>query len=271
MNQNENRVRLINAKNPVPTTFPNEIEDKSLLNNLITPRKPPTVRMFLTDEQKLGEYKQLFLNSFSEINEQYRLEILGNYFECKKLPNVFVFFKMESDSKCMPKVSQCIRLDKEMHVTLYFNNFPAPLLLWFRKGGSCTLTSFAQLETFPSFQRAKQQEFPSTLTEELEKIRYQKHPQYKNYVLRFSLILRYTSSQSYHLMQKEFKLPTLSVTSRLKSEGIDNTKAHIALRSNGSISENVIILFDEMYLQKCDQYSRGKGEGSDANGIYSLA
>ena len=131
MNRNENRVRLINAKNPVPTIFPNGIEKKSLLPNLITPRKPPTVRTFQNDEQNLDAYKKLFLNSFSEINEQYILEILGNDFECKKLPNVYVFFKMESDENGIPKVSQCIRIDKEMHVTLYCNNCPAPLLLWF--------------------------------------------------------------------------------------------------------------------------------------------
>ena len=82
----------------------------------------------------------------------------------------------------------------------------------------------------------------------------------------FSLILRYTSIQSYHLVQKYFKLPSLSVISKLKSGRIDTTKALIALRSNGSISNDVIILFDEIILQQCDQHSRGKVEGSDANG-----
>ena len=56
--------------------------------------------------------KKLFLNSVSEINEQYILEVLGNDFECKKLPNVFVFFKMESEENGIPKVSQCIRVSK---------------------------------------------------------------------------------------------------------------------------------------------------------------
>ena len=62
ISRNENRVRLINAMNPVPTKCPNSIENKSLLPNLITPRKPPAVRTFQNDKQKLDAYKKLFLN-----------------------------------------------------------------------------------------------------------------------------------------------------------------------------------------------------------------
>ena len=64
-------------------------------------------------------------------------------------------------------------------------------------------------------------------------------------------------------MQKEFKLPSLSVISKLKSGGIE---ALIAIKNNGSIFEDIIILFDEIYLQQCDQYSGRKAAGSDANG-----
>ena len=96
-NRNENHARLIIAKNPVPTIFPNGIETKSLLLNLITPRKWPTVRAFQNDDVDGVYKKKLFLNPFSEISEQYILEILGNDFECKKIPNGFVFIKMESD------------------------------------------------------------------------------------------------------------------------------------------------------------------------------
>ena len=65
MNRNENRVRLINVRNPVPTIFPIEIEKKSLLPNLITPRKSPTVRKFQNDKQKLDVYKKtIFKFSF---------------------------------------------------------------------------------------------------------------------------------------------------------------------------------------------------------------
>ena len=63
-------------------------------------------------------------------------------------------------------------------------------------------------------------------------------------------------------MQKEYKLLSLSVIAKLKSGGIDNSKTIAALKANGSISEDVILLCDKMYLQQCDQYYGGKVEGS---------
>ena len=80
---------LFNAKNRVPKIFPIAFEKKSLLPNLMRPRKSPIVRKFQDDEQKLDAYQKLFLNSVSEINEQDILEILGNNFECKKTPKRF--------------------------------------------------------------------------------------------------------------------------------------------------------------------------------------
>ena len=62
----ENRVRVINANNPMPTIFPNGIEKKSLLPNLITPRKPFSVKTFQNDEQKLDAYKNYFQIHFQK-------------------------------------------------------------------------------------------------------------------------------------------------------------------------------------------------------------
>ena len=62
MNRNENCVRLINAQNPVPTIFPNGIENKLFLPYLITPRKPTTVRTFQNNYQKLDAHKKQFLS-----------------------------------------------------------------------------------------------------------------------------------------------------------------------------------------------------------------
>ena len=77
--------------------------------------------------------------------------------------------------------------------------------------------------------------------------------------------MRYTSMQAYKLMQKEYNLPSFSVLAKLKSVGIDNIKALAALKAANSISEDVVILYDEMYGEQCDQYSGGKVEGSDTD------
>ena len=79
-------------------------------------------------------------------------------------------------------------------------------------------------------------------------------------------MMRYTSTQAYKLMQKEYNLPSLSFIAKLKLGGIDNIKALAALKAANSISEDVVILYDEMYLEQCDQYSGGKVEGLDTDG-----
>ena len=39
-----------------------------------------------------------------------------------------------------------------------------------------------------------------------------------------------------------------------------------ALKKDGKISEDICLLFDEMYLQKCEDYFGGELIGSDKNG-----
>ena len=134
-------------------------------------------------------YKKLVLNSFLEINEQYFRENLENDFEFKKLLKVFVFLKIKSDEKGISKVSQCIRTDKEMHVTLYCNKYQVPIPLWFRNDVACRLTSITRLENCPSYVRAMEEKFSSSFAEELEKNSLSKTPTVTNDVLRFCLIL----------------------------------------------------------------------------------
>ena len=38
------------------------------------------------------------------------------------------------------------------------------------------------------------------------------------------------------------------------------------LKENGCISEDVILMFDEMYLDKCEEYAGGETYGADENG-----
>ena len=47
---------------------------------------------------------------------------------------------------------------------------------------------------------------------------------------------------------------------------IDAIKYAQALKKDGKISEDICLLFDEMYLQKCEEYFGGELIGSDENG-----
>ena len=60
------------------------------------------------------------------------------------------------------------------------------------------------------------------------------------------LTLRYTSQPAYKLLLEEFIMPSLSFLRKLTSGKVDAVTSLEALKENESISEDVILLFDEM-------------------------
>ena len=52
---------------------------------------------------------------------------------------------------------------------------------------------------------------------------------------------------------------------KLTKGDIDVVKCAKTLKSSGKISDDVILMFDEMYLQKCEEYSGGEVYGADEN------
>ena len=70
-------------------------------------------------------------------------------------------------------------------------------------------------------------------------------------MLRYTLLLRYTSVQAYKLLSEQFTLPSLSLTKKLTEGGIEPLKAAKVL--NGcwqKMGTDVFLLLDEVYLQK---------------------
>ena len=76
-------------------------------------------------------------------------------------------------------------------------------------------------------------------------------------MIRYALLLRYTSLQSYKLLLDEFPLPSTSLLNKIKGGNIDALKAAKLLLENSSISKDIVVLFDKMYLQKCAAYCGG--------------
>ena len=60
--------------------------------------------------------------------------------------------------------------------------------------------------------------------------------------------------QSYKLLLDKFPLPSISLLNNIKEGNIDALKAARLLLENGSTSKDLVVLFDEMYLQKRVQY-----------------
>ena len=86
-------------------------------------------------------------------------------------------------------------------------------------------------------------------------------------MLRFALHLRYTSAQAYRLLLEKFPLPSFSLLSKLQKGGVDAIKSIKLLRAKGEISKDVILMVDEMFLQKISQYQAGQYVGKDENGV----
>ena len=80
---------------------------------------------------------------------------------------------------------------------------------------------------------------------------------YSASAIRFALLLRYTSIQSYRILQKDFPLLSIRLLKKICSGAIDAVKCAQTLKNEGKISEDVCLLFNEIYLQKCQEYSGG--------------
>ena len=85
-------------------------------------------------------------------------------------------------------------------------------------------------------------------------------------MIRFALHLRYTSLQSYKLVLEKFPLPSISTLHRIQAGGVDSLKIAKKLREKGHISCDIILMVDEMFLQKEASYQSGDYVGEDEEG-----
>ena len=127
------------------------------------------------------------------------------------------------------------------------------------------------LENFPNHIRNFQEteNIPSDILNELQEIRFKNpvdRPKYSVNLLRYALLLRYTSTQAYKLLLEQFPLPALSLLKKLNKGGMEPIKVVKVLLDQGKIGEDVVLLLDEIYLKKDVQYQGGKLVGVDSEG-----
>lgn len=263
LKRNANRVRLVKtSENPVPTIFSDSQKTlpSSVLPTVKTIRKPPVQRIFQRDQ--LNEFQDFDrIKNFSEINNS-----LLKHFLFEKHEKHATFYKLErTDEFLLPKVTSCIYIDSSLHVKLFYEGSPIPLPKWFCHGRNATLTRKSMLENFESYIQNHIENNRSIL-EEIRSLQYQEKPTYSAGIIRYALMLRYTSLPAYKILLKELKLPSISFLKKLTAGDIDATASLKLLKSHGKISDDVILMFDEMYLEKCEEYIAGKMCGSDENG-----
>ena len=117
----------------------------------------------------------------------------------------------------------------------------------FVMGVNCTLTSKSMLVNLSTYIRNENENNSSTI-EELRELKFQKCPIYSARIIRYALLVRYTSFQAYKLLLEEFSMPSLSLLEKISKGGVDPVKSAKLLLAKGRISEDVILMIDEMYL-----------------------
>ena len=258
--------RLDWRKKPVPTIHSESSKRfASCLPNMKVPRKDPFPRIFQKDE----------LNDFRREN---RIECLEDLKDRHAPPDFtllrnaknesVVFHKMEFDGD-FPKITMAISIDKELHVKLQLNGSPVPLPEFFRKSSSCKLTCATSLTEFANYMRnlTDNENFPF-LDELVERRNYDPRgrPPYSAALMRYALLIYHTSRQAYKLLLEKFPLPSMSLLDKLQQGQVDTLKAITLLKENGSISKDVRLMGDEMYLQRAAAYQAGKYVGEDQDG-----
>ena len=254
--------------NPMPTML--TVEMKAMPQSVqpipaAPPRKPPAKRTYREDEIN-AFLSQDIIGDFSELSSTYA----PPGFQCTKSDNYIVFFNLTYVDG-FPGIVESIKVDQSLYVQLQFNGHPVPLSAWFTKSRNATLTRFSQLNNFPNAIRVVSEETEcsrSLLNEMLDISNYQAkgRPPYSSAMIRFALHLRYTSLQSYKLLLEKFPLPSISTLHRIQAGGVDSLKAAKNLREKVHISSDVILIVDEMFLQKEASYQSRDYVGEDEEG-----
>ena len=253
---------------PVPTIrVQNDTEASPQISTLrtpIIPRRSPRKRPLGTDELQAFQIKDKvtgfdsFTHAHPPVNHSF-----------KRHENTVHYYNLVFNEKTgVSVVHECISIDKNLHVSLTYNGFAVPFPEWFRYGHNCSFTKFSMLENFASYIRNKGIEY-NIILKELTNIQHyqpQGRPPYSSMMIRFALLLRYSSLQTYKLLLKQLSLPSLTLLKRLTTGGVDAVKVAKLLLQKGDISSDCVLIIDKMYLQKSVQYHSGDFVGQDEEG-----
>ena len=123
----------------MPTIFDLEesnlsVESKHLKLLVSVPRKSPMKRVYQQDQIKLFE-KQDKIKSFDDINSTWAPP--GYTF--RKYDDLVFFYRLETVLN-VTEVTDCVLVDRDLNVKLFFKGSPLPLPQRFHHGRECHLT-----------------------------------------------------------------------------------------------------------------------------------
>ena len=144
-------------------------EPKHLKLSVSVPRKSSTKRVYQQDQFKLFE-EQDKIKSFDDIDST--LTPQGYTFQ--KNDDHVVFYHLETNVLNVPEVTDCVRVDRDLHVKLFYKGSPLPLPQWFRHGRDCRLTRKSMMQNLPNYIRLEGEQTFNIL-EELKDSRKNEH------------------------------------------------------------------------------------------------
>ena len=84
-------------------------------------------------------------------------------------------------------------------------------------------------------------------------------------VIRYSCLLRYNFLQTLIVKERVVSISILISAEKITEGQLDAAKCPKSLKSQGVISEDIVLMFDEMDLQKFEEYCGGEIIGANEN------
>ena len=243
---------------PIPTIN----SDSSLCVVPCIPRKPPKEHNICNDEWNEFKANDVIhnLNSISP-------DICPKDFTFLKQKTFVLMYQLIIDEITkIPVIHGSIMVDGNLHISLSYLGYHVPRVVSF-----CPWLSIVKksaLENIPQYLRSKGVEMNPILKElnDIQHYKPQGRPPYSSQLIRYAILLRYTSYQSYKILLEQFSLPSLSLIKKLQQGKVDALKSAEIPIKNGSISSECVLMVDEMYLKKAAQYHCGNYIREDSSG-----
>ena len=170
---------------------------------------------------------------------------------------IFSYKLVYNENTGFPSIKEAIKIVSELHVQLQFCGCSVPLPVWHVKGRNGKITHNSMLQNIPGYLRNTSMESSTPIMDDLLQRQYYKakgRPLFSAELMRYELLLRYTSAQCYKYLQNHFPLPSFFTLNRLKQGGLDSLKALKVLQRASKISDDTIVTADEMYQQKSKKH-----------------
>ena len=167
---------------PVSTIFKRNIQTSQCNSSSHIPpvtvlRRSPRKRIYQDDQyQSFLNYD--LINKLNDIEESLSLAS----FLFQKNNDYVTFYKTEFSEKRATEVTECIKIDKELHVKLFFKGCPVPFPQWLSSNKKMHARELSRyLRTYANNH--------SSIFEKLLQYRFTKKPIYSANIIRYSLLL----------------------------------------------------------------------------------